>query len=745
MSLDRVFRLFDYLTLGLSCVALVFAETSFLPDLRVYLAPVLALLVLAWWAEGRWSLPAWGANVLAVLIAGGGLAWLATQFGERDSLLSLIPLQLALMPYMGPLVMAALLVKVFRPRGPGDFWRLQGLGLIQVSLGCVLASGPEFGAVLAAYLASALTCLALRYRLSGRGAAEAPPRAPARWLLLFALRWTPLVAVLALALFLLTPRYESFSWEPLANLRDESGPKARLQAGPGEGINLNRDGTVELDEEIAFRVVATDADGRPKLDLSGEQRWRGAVLDWYERGRWNVAQQAPAAFLPRRRQRQLPDFGAGQYYLTFTVTPRQAGGLLLAEPVRLGPPTARLPVIAAVDSRRAPPFFEMIGTVLPLLFSARQEYRYRQVIPTDADPNRTPANGLPLNGYLERLTRYSVADLRDWTFTLLGRLASERRYPLPEEVRRALAGQPRSFLLRPDHWEPVARALTDYLAGSGEFTYTLALTRQDRSVDPVMDFLVNVRQGHCERYATALALMVRSIGIPSRLVKGYHGAEHQGEGVYVVRHNQAHAWVEILVPRSGATTDAFDWLTLDPTPADSAPATPRFSAAHLWQELRQNAGELWRTLIVDYSADEQADLWTSLQPGRRLYTLAKFGVLILLILAALLTLGLIRRILRRRAARVRPTGARTLYARLLALLARRASLRPTSGQTPREFGQAATQALQARPGVGALADLPGRVVESFYQVRFGDRPLSEAEGRALDTELDRLALVLRES
>ena len=722
-------------------MALVFAESSFLPDLQVYLAPVLALLVLGWWAEGRWSLPAWGANVLALLIAGGGLAWLATQLGEQDSLLTLVPLQLALVPYMGPLVMAALLVKVFRPRGPGDFWRLQGLGLIQISLGCVLASGPEFGAVLAAYLACALTCLALRYRLSGRGAAEAPPKAPAHWLPIFALRWTPLVAILALALFLLTPRQDSFSWEPLANFRAENGPRSRPQAGPGEEINLNREGIIDLDKEIAFRVVAADADGRPKLDLSGEQRWRAAVLDWYEGGRWTVAQQAPSVMLPRRRQRQLPDFGAGQYYLTFTVTPRQAGGLLLAEPIRLGPPPTRLPVVAAADSYRTPPFFEMIGTVLPMLFSARQEYRYRQVVPASADPERTPAEGLPLNSYFERLTRHNIADLHDWTFALLGRLSHEGRSRLPDEVRRALAGRPRSFLLRPDHWEPVARALTDYLAGSGEFTYSLALAHQDRSLDPVMDFLVNVRQGHCERYATALALMLRSVGIPSRIVKGYHGAEHEGEGVYVVRHNEAHAWVEILVPRSGATPDDFDWLTLDPTPADAALAPARFSAAHLWQELRQNAGELWRTLIVDYNADEQADLWTRLRPGGRLYTLVKFGAPALLLLAAILTLSLVRR-LRRRAARARPSSAGTLYARLLVVLARRASLRPASGQTPREFGQAASQALQARPGVGALADLPGRVVESFYQVRFGGRPLSEEQDRALDAELDQLALAL---
>ena len=73
-------------------------------------------------------------------------------------------------------------------------------------------------------------------------------------------------------------------------------------------------------------------------------------------------------------------------------------------------------------------------------------------------------------------------------------------------------------MLDPDDSEAVARALTEYLAASGEFTYTLDLTRQDRSIDPILDFLFHVKQGHCERYATALALMLRSVGIPARVV-----------------------------------------------------------------------------------------------------------------------------------------------------------------------------------------------------------------------------------
>src|SRR5581483_9865171 len=168
MSLKEWFRLSQYLTLGLSCTALVFAEDLFLPELQLCLAPVLALLLLAWWVEGRWHLPNWGANILGVLIAGGGITWLVTQLSDDSFVLAHLPLHLALLPYMGPLSMAALLVKVFRVHDAGHFWHLQGWGLLQIGLGCLLDGGPAFGAMMMAYLASDLICLALHYRLATR-------------------------------------------------------------------------------------------------------------------------------------------------------------------------------------------------------------------------------------------------------------------------------------------------------------------------------------------------------------------------------------------------------------------------------------------------------------------------------------------------------------------------------------------------------------------------------------------------
>src|SRR5262249_5164802 len=158
-----------------------------------------------------------------------------------------------------------------------------------------------------------------------------------------------------------------------------------------------------------------------------------------------------------------------------------------------------------------------------------------------------------------------------------------------------------AFLIDMEQWEPVADALTDYLAHSGEFTYTLNLTRYDSTIDPVLDFLFHLKRGHCERYATALTLMLRSVGIPARVVKGFRAAGNLGDGSYVVRHYHAHAWVEALVPRRGDQPLEFDWLTLDPTPGESAAAADGFSLSRWWQDVRDSAAQLWQTLIVGYN------------------------------------------------------------------------------------------------------------------------------------------------
>jgi transglutaminase-like putative cysteine protease len=772
MPLEHWFRLSQYLTLGLSCAALVFAETPFLPELQLFLAPVLALLLLAWWVEGRWCLPNWGANILGLLIAAGGVTWLVSQLSDEDFVLSHLPLHLALLPYMGPLSMAALLVKVFRLHDANHFWHLQLLGLLQIGLGCLLDGGPAFGAMMAAYLASDLVCLGLHYRLSirkeagghlsrdrkgavesvplpyGRGSDDGLPLVTSGSLFLFMLRWTLLISGTTLLIFLLTPRRDNWTWEPLNKLHT-GFRRGGSQGGGSDEMNLNSTGRIELDDEVALRIAAVDTAGQPKLDLSGEQRFRGSVLDWYEHGRWTTMHLLPVQ--PRRGgQLELPDFGPDQFYLDFTVQPRQAGGLVLAEPIRFGPFAARLPVVSLDGANRRRLFAEFTGTVLSQVASEqRQEYRYRQVLPGHGDPDRFPAQGLWTNKdvpLLKTVPPQLLTPLQDWTVDLLRRLSQRRRSPVPESLRAALAKPQQDFQVRPTHWEAAARVLADYMANSGEYTYTLEMTRHDRSIDPVLDFLINIKQGHCERFAAALALMLRSVGIPARVVKGFRGCDSQGDGQYLVRHSHAHAWVEILVPRG--TWNTYDWLTLDATPPAPATSVHRHSFSFLWDDVGRFCLQWWRALIVEYDGDEQAGLWEMLISVRPLSLLWKLGLIALVGCAAFAVARIQRRLRdpRNGVGVNNDTGIcrsdAAIYPRLVRILARSISLCPRLAQTPREYGAEAQALLLRRPSWAALAELPKRVIELFYRARFGGRPLNEGERQEIKAELDRFAEAL---
>jgi transglutaminase-like putative cysteine protease len=761
MALEHWFRLSGYLTLGLSCVALVFAEAPFLPDLQICLAPVLSLLLLGWWVEGRWSLPNWGANILGLLIVAGGAFWLLSHRSDDDLVLTKLPFHLAMLPYMGPLLMAALLVKVFRRRDPGHFWHVQVLALTQIGLGCMLEGGPAFGAAMAVYLACALVCLALHYQLAASRVRteekKITPHLPLLtphssragwWLFSFTPRWTLLIAGPALLLFLLTPRRDNWSWEPLNNFR--SGISRIGVRGGSDEVDLNHTGRLELDDEIAFQVAAFDAAGQTKVDLPVDQHWRSTVLDWYEHGTWTMLHLAPGN--SPLTQQKLPDFGPDQFFLDFTVQPRRAGTLVLADPIRFGPRfTPRLPVISLDDAQQRL-FAEQWSTLLPVELNERKrEYRYRQVLSARGDASRTAAEQLyPENAirFLQTLPAQLDADLQSWTIDLLRRLSQQPRYHLPPIVRALLKSNTKTLLVAKEEWEATARALTDYLAHSGEFTYSLEITRQDRSIDPILDFLQNVKTGHCERYAAALASILRSVGIPARIVKGFLGWDSKGDGQYVVRHRHAHAWVEILVPRSSRPVRRglmfgqqyyYDWLTLDPTPEASGAAAPGASLNNVWEQMRLFCLQSWRSLIVEYNSDEQADMWETLTSGRSLPILMRLGLATLTFAMAFVVWFSLRRLrFAQQTTAVRVgNGSDALYQRLVRILGRYVSLRPAVGQTPREYGESARAVLQARPTLAALAEWPLRVIDLFYRVRFGGSPLREEERQELDRGFDR--------
>lgn len=96
------------------------------------------------------------------------------------------------------------------------------------------------------------------------------------------------------------------------------------------------------------------------------------------------------------------------------------------------------------------------------------------------------------------------------------------------------------------------------------YPYTLDAPAPPPGSDFVSFFLFQAREGYCTYYSTAMAVLLRTIGIPSRWVEGYRVPIPSGGGTFVVTDAQAHAWVEAYIPPYG-------WLTFDPTPSSATP------------------------------------------------------------------------------------------------------------------------------------------------------------------------------
>lgn len=102
-------------------------------------------------------------------------------------------------------------------------------------------------------------------------------------------------------------------------------------------------------------------------------------------------------------------------------------------------------------------------------------------------------------------------------------------------------------------------AVLDYfLDPANGFTYSLSVP-QGSSDSALVDFLTH-RAGYCEQYATAMAVMLRSLGIPARIGIGFTQGTPMADGSYQIRTTDAHAWVEVRFARAG-------WVTVDPTPS----------------------------------------------------------------------------------------------------------------------------------------------------------------------------------
>ena len=151
-----------------------------------------------------------------------------------------------------------------------------------------------------------------------------------------------------------------------------------------------------------------------------------------------------------------------------------------------------------------------------------------------------------------------------------------------------------------------ARAIEAYLQDN--FGYTLE--QKASGGEPLADFLFNIREGHCEYFATAMAVMLRTQGVATRIVNGFHGGEYNDAAdVTVVRQRNAHAWVEVYFPGETA------WVTFDPTPSSGDATGASTGIAGTVNKYLEALETFWIQYFVAYDNQEQRTLARTVRGG----------------------------------------------------------------------------------------------------------------------------------
>ncbi|MGL4594487.1 MAG: DUF4129 domain-containing transglutaminase family protein [Thermoguttaceae bacterium] len=175
-----------------------------------------------------------------------------------------------------------------------------------------------------------------------------------------------------------------------------------------------------------------------------------------------------------------------------------------------------------------------------------------------------------------------------------------------------------------------ARFLEQQLIHSGRFSYKLGGTTRSFGVDPLEDFVSKNPTGHCEYFAGTLAMMLRAIGIGSRVVIGFKtdsSPTSTNPHEIRVRQSDAHAWVEAFIPteflldskefmnydqNKQITSETENWwkhggwLRLDPTPPSGEDGMFR-SFSFGWTDLNMSIQQIWSDMVLNFNGQKQME------------------------------------------------------------------------------------------------------------------------------------------
>ncbi|MCA9039365.1 MAG: hypothetical protein KDA65_03355, partial [Planctomycetaceae bacterium] len=313
--------------------------------------------------------------------------------------------------------------------------------------------------------------------------------------------------------------------------------------------------------------------------------------------------------------------------------------------------------------------------------------------------------------------------------------------------------------------------IQSYLMDEANFGYTTELSVSDPEIDPIVDFLVNTKKGHCEYFSSALTLMCRSLNIPARLVTGFKGATRNNfNNRYYVQQADAHAWVEVFA----ADNSGFDkWYVYDPTPIfeDGEPDRGADSGIS-FEDIKVAVATFWRSYVVNFSAQQQFEmivkplaqkvmqLWELMQEQGVWETLkgvvktiftpsywfSRSGLMVLGVLALIFIVGrkrlrtIFARLFRfwKRGSEADLVRRKTVYFNeRFKQICQKQGLVKRKNQTDREFAQQVQDSWKEYLLPHGLQNFPSQLNLWYYQIRFGSKEPETGELGPINEQLER--------
>jgi len=624
------------------------------------------------------------------------------------------------------LVLFVMVVRLFSAHHDRDYYFLTVISFLMVLAASVLTVDSGFLLAFGLFLLAAVaTFILMEMRRSAKNAAlqanfTAPELADRRMGLSVAGVSPALVILILLGatvIFFLLPRVSSSYLSVYA-------PGTDIATGFSDEVQLGRIGQIQQSRALVMRIKI-DGDPQGAFDL----KWRGVSLNVFDGRTWS-----------NPHARHLLSNPEGRFVFA---PPRWPG---TGNPLEQTSRRVRYRVL--MEPLSANVFF-----LAPTPLSLEGSYR---AIATDA-------GGAVFNLDAERaVTRYQAT--------------SNIAQPSPDELRAASDFYPpevwRNDLQLPRMDSRIAR-LASQIAGSAptnydkavalenylrtHFAYTLELPPNEPQ-DPVANFLFERKQGHCEYFASAMAIMLRALQIPARVVNGFRTGEFNDvTSQYLIRASDAHSWVEAYFPGYG-------WISFDPTPAGVPQVRSGFARVMLYLDAMAT---FWRDWVVNYDSAHQYSLerqvahngfewyqnlhsWARRRYGEMLsaarrtqqtvtqapgrWSAAGVGATILLLAAA--NLGRLLRALRLRRIAAQPDrepalAATIWYQRMTQALAKR-GWRKSPAQTPQEFAES----VDNQPVQKVVAEFTAH----YERARFG---ASSEDARRLPELCEQVSAALR--